>query len=72
MENEFEVALELPDKYLMRSVIAAMGNMSVYRNTGFNGGQVIEEIDCPPNLSRRQRHAFAIVGPGGARWIHRR
>ena len=50
IENEFEMAMELPDKYLMRSVLAAMGNMSVYRNTGFNGGQVIEEIDRPPNL----------------------
>jgi len=50
MENEFEVALELPDKYLMRSVLAAMGNMSIYRNSGFNGNQAIEEIDRPPNL----------------------
>jgi len=50
IENEFEMAMELPDKYLMRSVLAAMGNMSVYRNSGFNGGQVIEEIDRPPNL----------------------
>jgi uncharacterized membrane protein YgcG len=50
IENEFEMAMELPDKYVMRSVLAAMGNMSVYRNTGFNGGQVIEEIDRPPNL----------------------
>jgi hypothetical protein len=49
-ENEFELALELPDKYLMRSVIAAMGSMSIYRNSGFNGGQVLEEIDRPPNL----------------------
>ena len=49
-ENEFEVALELPDKYLMRSVLAAMGNMSIYRNSGFNGGMAIEEIDRPPNL----------------------
>ena len=35
----------------MRSVLAAMGNMSIYRNSGFNGGQVIEEIDRPPNLA---------------------
>jgi len=64
-ENEFELALELPDKYLMRSVIAAMGNMSVYRNTGFNGGQVIDEIDRPPNLSGGMI-VVRMAGPGGA------
>jgi len=64
-ENEFEMAMELPDKYLMRSVIAAMGNMSVYRNTGFNGGQVIEEIDRPPNL-QGGNVIVRIAGPGGA------
>jgi hypothetical protein len=65
-ENEFEVALELPDKYLMRSVLAAMGNMSVYRNSGFNGGQVIEEIDRPPNLQTGGGVMIMRVGtPGG-------
>jgi hypothetical protein len=65
MENEFEVLVDLPDKYLMHSVIAAMGNMSVYRNTGFNGGQVIEEIDRPPNLSGGNI-IIRMSGPGGA------
>jgi hypothetical protein len=63
-ENEFEMALELPDKYLVRSVLAAMGNMSVYRNSGFNGGQVIEEIDRPPSLSGGMV-VFRMAGPGG-------
>jgi hypothetical protein len=63
-ENEFEVALELPDKYLMRSVLAAMGNMSVYRNTGFNGGQPIDEIDRPPNLQGGVV-MMRVAGPGG-------
>ena len=64
-ENEFEMALELPDKYLMRSVIAAMGNMSVYRMSGFNGGQVIEEIDRPPSLSGGGTVMIRVAGPGG-------
>ena len=64
-ESEFELALELPDKYLMRSVMVSMGNMSVYRNTGFNGGQVIEEIDRPPNL-QGGNIVIRIAGPGGA------
>ena len=64
-ENEFEMTLELPDKYVMRSVLAAMGNMSVYRNSGFNGGQVIDEIDRPPSLSGGGVVHFRIAGPGG-------
>jgi len=64
-ESDFEISLELPDKYLMRSVLAAMGNMSVYRNSGFNGGQVIEEIDRPPSLSGGGMVHIRIAGPGG-------
>lgn len=65
MESEFELSLELPDKYLMRSVLAAMGNMSVYRLTGFNGGQAIEEVDRPPSLAGGNV-VFRIQGPGGS------
>jgi hypothetical protein len=65
VENEFEMAIELPDKYLMRSVMMAMGNMSIYRNTGFNGGQVIEEIDRPPSLTGGTV-MIRIAGPGGS------
>jgi hypothetical protein len=64
-ESEFELSMELPDKYLMRSVLAAMGNMSVYRMTGFNGGQPIEEIDQPPNLAGGTV-MIRIAGPGGS------
>ena len=64
-ENEFEMTLELPDKYVMRSVMAAMGNMSVYRNSGFNGGQVIDEVDRPPSLAGGGVVHLRIAGPGG-------
>jgi hypothetical protein len=59
------MSLELPDKYLMRSVLAAMGNMSVYRNSGFSGGQVIEEIDRPPSLAGGGMVVMRFAGPGG-------
>lgn len=65
METEFEFAIDLPDKYLMRTVMMAMGNMSIYRNTGFNGGQVIEEIDRPPNLAAGAVMHIRVAGPGG-------
>jgi len=50
-ESEVELAMELPDKYLMRSVLANMGTMSIYRNAGFNGNGVINETETPPNLA---------------------
>jgi hypothetical protein len=65
MESEFEMAMALPDKYLMRSVMIAMGNTSIYRNTGFNGNQLIEEIDRPPNL-QGGNVIIRMAGPGGA------
>jgi hypothetical protein len=49
-ESEFELAMELPDKYMMRSVLANMGQMSIYRNAGFNGTGLINLIDQPPSL----------------------
>lgn len=64
VDNEFELSLALPDKYLLRSVVMAMGNMSVYRNSGFNGAAVINEIDTPPNLSGGTM-MVRFAGPGG-------
>jgi hypothetical protein len=51
VEGELEMALELPDKYVARTMIANMGTMSVYRNAGFNGTGVINEVENPPNLA---------------------
>jgi hypothetical protein len=50
-EGELELAMELPDKYVTRTVVANLGTMSVYRNAGFNGTGVINEVENPPNLS---------------------
>jgi hypothetical protein len=66
-ENEFELAMELPDKYMMRSVLANMGNMSVYRNAGFNGDGLINLIDQPPSLGGGGGGMqVRMIGPGGA------
>jgi hypothetical protein len=43
--------MELPDKYVARTVLANMGTMSVHRNAGFNGNGVINEVETPPNLA---------------------
>lgn len=49
-EGDLELAMELPDKYVARTVVANLGTMSVYRNAGFNGNGVIDEMETPPNL----------------------
>jgi hypothetical protein len=63
-ETEFEVAFELPDKYRLRAALMPMGNMTVYRETGFNADRLIEQVDRPPNLSGGMVH-IRIAGPGG-------
>jgi hypothetical protein len=67
-ESEFEAAIELPDKFMRRDVLASMGNMSIYRNSGFNGDGVINEIDAPPQLAGGGGHVvmFRTSGPGGS------
>ena len=66
-ESDFEVAIELPDKFMRRDVLASMGNMSIYRNSGFNGDGVINEIDAPPQLAGGGGNVvmFRSTGPGG-------
>jgi hypothetical protein len=45
-----------------------MGNMSIYRNSGFNGDGVINEIDAPPQLAGGGGAVimYRAIGPGGA------
>jgi hypothetical protein len=66
VESEFDLALELPDKYRLRTALASLGNMSVYRLSGFNGSQIIEEVDRPPNLAGGTHIVMRVAGPGGA------
>ncbi len=64
VETEFEVAFELPDKYRLRTALMPMGNMTVYRETGFNADRLIEQVDRPPNLSGGMVQ-IRVAGPGG-------
>jgi hypothetical protein len=66
-ESDFEVAIELPDKYMRRDAVMNMGNMSIYRNSGFNGDAVINEMDTPPQLAGGGNVVmmYRQVGPGG-------
>jgi hypothetical protein len=66
-ESDFEIAIELPDKFMRRDAVVNMGNMSIYRNSGFNGDGVINEMDTPPQLAGGGGNVvmFRMTGPGG-------
>jgi hypothetical protein len=65
--GDFEVNVELPDKFMRRDMVANMGNMSIYRMSGFNGDGLINEVDTPPQLSGGGNVVmFRMGGPGGA------
>ena len=51
MEGDFEATIALPDKFVRRDMVANLGNMSIYRMSGFNGDGVINEMDQPPQLA---------------------
>ena len=65
VEFTIELAVALPDKYVTRTQITNQGNMSVYRNLGFNGDGLISRNEAPPNLAAagrdRQRSDRAAV-----------
>jgi hypothetical protein len=66
-ESDFEVSIELPDRFMRRDAVVNMGNMSIYRNSGFNGDGLINEMDTPPQLAGGGNVVmFRTVGPGGA------
>lgn len=68
IESDFEAAVAFPDKYVRRDMVANMGNMSIYRVSGFNGDGAIMEIDQPPQLTGGGGNVvmFRMAGPGGS------
>jgi hypothetical protein len=65
-EYDFEMFMDLPDKFLKREVVLAMGSTSIYRMSGFNGDGLINEVDTPPSLSAGggMVRMVAASGPG--------
>jgi hypothetical protein len=49
--SDFEMAIELPDKFMKREVFANIGGMALTRRSGFNGALLIDETDAPPGMS---------------------
>ena len=49
-EGDYVVAVELPDRYSLRVMLANRGVMSVFGHTGFDGDAPIQWYDAPPDL----------------------
>ncbi len=64
-ENAFELLMELPDKFMKRDVVMAMGPTSIYRMSGFNGEGLINEVDAPPQLTAGGGMMIRIAPGGG-------
>ena len=62
--SDFEMAFELPGKFMKREVFANMNGTKLYRRTGFNSGDVIEEMDAPPGMmGGGGMHVMRVGGP---------
>jgi hypothetical protein len=55
--------MELPDKFVKREVIAQLGATQVSRRSGFNGADLIEEVDTPPAMGGAR---MMMMRPGTA------
>jgi hypothetical protein len=61
--GDYELAFELPDKFVKKEVVATIGQSTISRTSGFNGEGVIEATDAPPSFPGQ---VFIRMGPGGA------
>jgi len=61
--SDFEMAMELPNKYMKKEAAVSLGSMTLFRRTGFNGDDVIEEMDAPPGMGGGGMRVMS-VGPG--------
>jgi hypothetical protein len=62
--TDFEIAMELPDKYMKKEVVATIGTNTIARTTGFNGEALIEATDTPPAMGGGGMMVMRFGGPG--------
>ena len=64
--TDFEMAIELPDKFMKREVFANIGGMALTRRSGFNGTELIDETDAPSGMTHGGGAVRVMqMGPGG-------
>ena len=47
---DWEMAFELPDKFIKKDVMAMLGTSAITRTSGFNGDTAIDVVDQPPAM----------------------
>jgi hypothetical protein len=62
----FELAFELPDKFMKSDVFANLGGTELKRRSGFNGSESFEEMDAPPGMMGGGGMHIMRMSPGGA------
>ena len=63
--SDFEMAIELPGKFMKHEVFANIGGMQLKRRVGFNGAELIEEVDTPPAMGGGNVHIMRAPSQGG-------
>ncbi|HXT71169.1 MAG TPA: hypothetical protein VN700_15505 [Vicinamibacterales bacterium] len=64
--SSFEMAFELPDKFMKSDVFANLGGTDLKRRSGFNGTESFEEMDAPPMMGGGGGMHIMRMSPGGA------
>ena len=64
--SDFELAFELPDKFMKSDVYANLGGTLLMRRSGFNGAESFEEMDAPPGMMGGGGMHVMRMSPGGA------
>lgn len=64
--SDFELAFELPDKFMKSDVFAVMNGSQLKRRSGFNGAEGFEEMDTPPGMMGGGGMHVMRMSPGGA------
>ena len=59
--SAFEMALELPAKFMRKDVSGNINGIELTRTTGFNAGELIERADAPPSMG----HGMTVMRMGG-------
>ncbi|HUF47681.1 MAG TPA: hypothetical protein VMM93_07680 [Vicinamibacterales bacterium] len=59
--SAFEMAMELPSKFVRKEVAGSFNGIELTRATGFNGGELIERADAPLQMG----HGVTVMRMGG-------
>jgi hypothetical protein len=62
--TDFEIGMELPDKFYKKDTIGVVMGSTLTRTAGFNGDGLIEIMDTPPAMGGGGNVQMFRVGPG--------